>query len=387
MNKVCVVTSTRADYGLLRPLVFKLLSDHEVDLRVVATGSHISATYGMTVREIEQDNIVLNAVIPILCMDPEDISVAQTMAEAISKFSSYFSTNRPDILVVLGDRYEILAVCCAAIINHIPIAHIHGGEITEGALDDCFRHCITKMSVLHFTACETYRKRVIQLGEHPDRVFNVGALGVENALNVKLKSIEELSDELAFDFGSSYILLTFHPVTQEVSTESDQFSQILKALDQFPELQVVITKSNADKGGSEINKLIDSYVKTRSNCKAYFSLGMLRYLSVLKYAKCVVGNSSSGIIEAPALHVPTVNIGDRQRGRLKADSIIDCQPICEEIVCAIQAILSGKCSEMVNWNRNPYGNGDTSSQIAKKIKQFLQYGDINLKKQFYDLNF
>lgn len=387
MKVVCVVTSSRADYGLLKPVISKLSQEEDIELRLVATGSHLSNNFGLTKQEITFDGFPIHKSIPILDEDPNVISTSRAMAKALIGFSHYFEANRPDILVVLGDRFEILAVCIAATNHRVPIAHIHGGETTEGAVDECFRHSITKMSYLHFAACETYRKRIIQLGEDPSRVFNVGSLGVENVLRLPLLRLNELAKDLNFSFDRPYIVVTIHPVTLEERTEHRQCEELFKALDHYPQWSVLITKSNADCGGDTINRMIDTYVSARSNCKAFASLGALRYLSVVKYAKFIIGNSSSGIYEAPALGVPTINIGDRQKGRIRPDSVIDCDSDCNSIIEAIKfmhtSIFKNKMKTMIN----PYGAGEASANILKQIRYYLFKEKIYLKKKFFDISF
>lgn len=385
MKSVCIVTSTRADYGILKPLILGFCEDSEIELRLAVTGSHLSDKYGMTVSEIEKDKISIDCRIPILSDVDTPEATSITMANALVRFSEYFNKHRPDILIVLGDRYEIAAICCAAVNTRIPIAHIHGGETTEGAIDECYRHSITKMSYLHFAACETYRKRIIQLGEAPERVFNVGAMGVENALHLPKLTQEELTAQLEFDFYKPYTVVTFHPVTLENGTELEQCKALFAALDEYPQLGLLITKSNADAGGRSINEAIDAYAARRSNCKAMFSLGAQRYLSALQYAEFTIGNSSSGIVEAPAFGIPTVNIGDRQKGRLRAASVIDCGANREEIAKAIEKALSDEFRVKARHTQNPYGAGDTAEQIRKTVKDYLLKDRINLKRKFYDI--
>ena len=386
MKTICVVTSTRADYGLLSPVLFKLNKDSELNLHLVVTGSHLSKKYGMTIQEIYGERIPIHECISIL---PEDdfTNVSQIMANALVSFAEYFSKNRPDLVLVLGDRYEIFAVCCAAVNNLIRIAHIHGGETTEGAIDECYRHSITKMSYLHFTSCEAYRRRIIQLGEDPHRVFNVGALGIENVLNIPYLNKDKLSKELGFNLNLPYVVVTYHPVTLEYHTARQHCKELFKALDLFPCLGVLITKSNADADGVIINDMIDEYCKCRPNCKAFFSLGAQRYLTTVKYSKAVIGNSSSGILEVPALGVPTVNIGDRQKGRVKPPSVVDCLPMVESISDAIRKVLGSGFRAMLSQGTNVYGSGDSSRKIVEILKHYLNVTHIDLKKRFYDLPF
>lgn len=387
--QICVLTTTRADYGVLRPLITALSADASLELKLAVTGTHLAEPFGMTVREIEADGFSIDVKIPILQGDedsPADISRA--MAEAIEGFGAYFQAHRPDLLVVLGDRYEAFAVCAAAVNTCVPIAHLSGGETTEGAMDECFRHCITKMSYLHFTAAEAYRKRVIQLGEDPERVFCVGELGIENALHEKLLPPEELEAGLEFPlFRRPYVVTTFHPVTLEPGSVRGQLDELLAAVAERTDLNFLITKSNADIGGQRINETLDGFVGRTPNCCVVASLGMRRYLSALKYALCVLGNSSSGLIEAPSFGIPTINIGDRQRGRLQAESVINCRPEKADILRALDRACSPDFRAMAAKAVNPYGDGNTSGKICEIIKNTLLSGGIDLKKKFYDIPF
>lgn len=386
-NIVCVVTGTRAEYHLLYPLMKAIDKDKVLELLLAVTGAHLSDKYGNTYQDIEKDGFKIDVKIPILEKDdkPENINVA--MSRAITGFSKYFGEVKPDMIILLGDRYELLSVAIVAMNYKIPIAHLHGGETTEGAIDECIRHSISKMSYLHFTSCEAYRRRVIQLGESPDRVFNVGAIGLENIRQQQLLSLEELSDSLHFPLDDQFAVVTFHPVTLEEGTAEKEFKQLLDALDNFPELKIVFTKANADSGGLLINQMIDGYVKKRANrCVAVFSLGMVRYLTALHYAAVVIGNSSSGIIETPSFKVPTVNIGDRQKGRIQAKNILNCKPEKEEICFAIKRALSYEFKQYVKDTENPYGDGIVSDKVLLHIKESLEQG-IELKKSFYNVQF
>ena len=388
MKKVCVVTSTRADYGILTPLLRRIQEDAALELQLAVTGTHLCAEHGMTVREIQADGFPIAARIPILSGGDTPQAVSETMANALCRFGAHFAKQRPDMAVVLGDRYEIFAICAALVNARIPIAHLHGGETTEGAVDECFRHSITKMAYLHFTANEAYRKRVVQLGEAPARVFDVGALGVENALHTDFLPKEALLDELGLSPASPYVVVTFHPVTLEGEGEAQSACEaLLAAMDAHPELQYVCTRANADAGGRLINDALAQYAKLHKNCVLVASLGMRRYMSALSYAAFVLGNSSSGIAEAPSFGIPTVNIGDRQRGRMRAQSVIDCARDTASIVEAMEKALSPAFCETAKKAVNPYGAGDTSGRICSVLKDFL-YGDkIDLKKKFYDLDF
>lgn len=384
-SRICVVTGTRAEYHLLFPLMKAIRQDDDLDLLLAITGAHLSNKYGNTYREIEKDGFHIDAKIPILEKEdkPKDINTA--MSRAITGFSDYFWEVKPDMIILLGDRYELLSAAIAAMNYKIPIAHLHGGETTEGAIDECIRHAISKMSYLHFTSCEAYRRRVIQLGESPDRVFNVGAIGLENIRRQRFMSLGELEDSLNFSLEGKFAVVTFHPVTLEEGTAEEEFTQLLNALDCFPELKIIFTKSNADSGGLIINQMIDRYVeKNKSRCVAVFSLGMVRYLSALRYAAVVIGNSSSGIIETPSFKVPTVNIGDRQRGRIQAKNILNCIPAKGEIGDSIEKALSFEFRQYVKDTENPYGDGFVSDKILLHIKEVLRQG-IDLKKSFYNI--
>lgn len=380
MKKIAVVTATRAEYGILRPLICRLQKDTEFELQLIVTGMHLSEKYGNTQVEIEKDKIPVFRKISILEDGNSAYDVSVTMANALCRFAGYFRDEKPDMVIVLGDRTEILGICAAAMNEGIPIAHLHGGELTEGAVDDCIRHAVTKMSYLHFTASETYRKRVIQLGESPDRVFNVGALGVENILHTQLFSYEDMCREIGIPNDQKYVVVTFHPVTQEPGEEQHQTQELIAAMRDKSGYFYLITKANADAGGQRVNELLEDFSEKVPNAILVSSLGMVRYLSALKYSEFALGNSSSGIIEAPALGIPTVNIGERQRGRLMADTIVQCEPEKEQVLEAMDeaAVMPHKVSTL-------YGDGETSAKIVTILKNFLFCNKINLKKRFYDL--
>lgn len=386
-KRIAILTATRAEYGLLKPLMEALLNDDFFDVDVLVTGVHLSEDFGLTYKEIENDGIPISAKIEILSGEDSALGMSKTMANAVERFAEWFSKNPVDGLIVLGDRYETLAVCCAATNERIPIFHLHGGETTEGAIDEAVRHSITKMSYLHFTSNEMHRKRVVQLGENPKRVFNVGAIGVENVLKTSLLSKEELSESLGMDLSKPYAVATFHPVTLENASISDQFFEFVGALNELDNLQYIITKANADSGGKLINVLIDEYEKTKDNVHVYTSLGMKRYLSAVKYADVVIGNSSSGIIEVPSFHVPTVNVGDRQRGRMQAESVINCVCEKEAIKKSIKKALSAEFQQSIQDVKNPYEGNGTTETICKVIRDVLESSSISLKKSFYDVSF
>lgn len=385
MKKVCVITGTRAEYGLLKPLIQKIKNDNSLELQLVVTGMHLSPEFGLTYQEIEQDGFKITERNEMLLSSDTPNGITKSVGLGTIGFADIFSRIVPNMVVILGDRYEALAAATAAMIHRIPIAHIHGGELTEGVIDESIRHAITKMSRLHFTATEKYRNRVIQLGEQPDRVFCVGALGVENIKMQTLMSKQELESNIGFNLDIPYILVTFHPVTLENNTVKEQFENLLETLDNFEDYQIIFTKANADTEGRVINQKIDAYVsKNKKRAIAFTSLGMVRFLSVLRYCDMVVGNSSSGIIEAPSFHIPTVNIGDRQKGRVRGNSVIDCNCTPCEIENAIHtAQMMNKNNTLQNEN-NPYEGTNTSGTILSVIKNYLTVG-ISLKKHFYDI--
>ena len=382
---ICVVTGTRAEYGLLKPIMEKIRDDGNFILKIAATGSHLREEYGFTFREILNDGFEIDRRIEILT-DESMRNVSFAQAAALRGVAEYFDADPPDMVVVLGDRYEILAATIAAYNAHIPVAHVHGGETTQGALDEAYRHCISKMAYLHFPSTAEYAKRIVQLGESGDRVFNVGALCLDTILHMQYASQNELEEKTGLLMDRPYAVVTFHPATMEKESAGRQMEELFCALDRFPELGILFTKSNADAGGQLINEMLEGYVKTRNNAVCHASLGQKYYYSVLKYCSAVIGNSSSGLLEAPAFKVPTVNIGDRQKGRVRTASVIDCRPVCADIAEAIRKALSPEMTGQMNNIVNPYGNGTASLQIAKVIKEFLYNNKIDLKKTFTDLN-
>ena len=382
--KVCVITGTRAEYGLLYWLMKEIQNDKDLELQVIATGMHLSPEFGLTYKEIEKE-FEINKKIEILLSSDTPVGISKSMGLAQISFAEAFDDLKPDIVVVLGDRFEIFAAVSAALVSRIPIAHIHGGEVTEGSVDEAFRHSITKMSHLHFTSTEEYRKRVIQLGEEPNRVFNVGAMGIENIKRLKLLSKEEFEKSINFKLNKKNILVTFHPVTLENATAKEQFSELLSAIDELDDTNIIFTKANADTDGRIINKMIDEYVaKNKNKAIAFTSLGQLRYLSALQFVDAVVGNSSSGILEAPSFKIGTINIGDRQKGRIKAKSVIDCEPKKESIQKAFAKLYSAKFQDMLKNVKNPY---EQDGFPSKKIIKILKNTDVKnlIKKRFYDI--
>jgi len=384
-RKICVVTGTRAEYGLLYWLMKEIQSDPDLELQVIATGMHLSPEFGLTYKQIEQDGFEIHEKVEMLLSSDTPVGIAKSLGLGTIGFADALNRLKPDILVLLGDRFEILAAAQAAMIARIPIAHIHGGELTEGLIDDPIRHSVTKMSHIHFTAADEYRKRVIQMGEQPERVFNVGAPGIDNILKLDLPTREQLTEDLEVDFAEKVFLITYHPTTLEEGTTEEQVGELLAALDSFPEAQLLFTKSNSDTEGRIINQLFEEYVeKNKDRAKVYTTLGQARYLASLKYCSLVIGNSSSGLIEAPLFKVPTINIGDRQRGRLKAQSVIDCLPIRDEIIRAIKQSQSENFQNKLSSVESLYGMGNTAALIKEKLKH-IDLTNI-IKKSFFHVD-
>ncbi|MBM4229838.1 MAG: UDP-N-acetylglucosamine 2-epimerase (hydrolyzing), partial [Gammaproteobacteria bacterium] len=352
-------------------------------LQVVATGMHLSPEFGLTYREIEADGFVIDRKLEILTSSDSASGVTKSVGLGVIAFADAFAELRPDIVVLLGDRFEIFAAATAAMIAGQPIAHLHGGEVTEGAIDDAIRHSITKMSHLHFVAAEPYRRRVLQLGEPPDRVLLSGGLGVDTVCKTPLLNRCDLEAAIDFRLGKKNLLVTFHPATLEPGSAPIQMAELLKALDSLSDTNFILTMPNADTGGRELIRMVEQFVSTRPHTRAFTSLGQVRYLSCMAHVDGVVGNSSSGLAEAPSFKKGTVNIGDRQRGRLKAASVIDCDPDCESIIAAIEVLYSPTFQARLEQVENPYGNGGASEKIVDVLKHF----DISniTKKSFQDM--
>jgi len=384
-RKICVVTGTRAEYGLLYWLMKEIEADPELQLQIVATGMHLSPEFGLTYRQIEADGFTIDAKVEMLLSSDTPVGIAKSMGLGVIGFADALDGLKPDILVLLGDRFEILSAAQAAMVARIPIAHIHGGEATEGLIDEAIRHAVTKMAHLHFTAAEPYRKRVIQLGESPERVFDTGAIGLDNLLRLKLLSRQELEQSLDLKLEHvPVILCTYHPVTLGEDDAGHALKELFKALDRFPDTKVVFTKGNADTGGRIINRMIDDYASANpGRVAAYVSLGQLRYLSLLRESDLVLGNSSSGIVEAPTARTPTVNIGDRQRGRLKAPSVIDCGESADAIAAAIEKALSPEFRRIAAEGKTYFGDGGASARIKQALKTASLEGI--LFKRFHDM--
>lgn len=381
---ICVVTGTRAEYGLLYWILKGIQASLDLELKIIVTGMHLSPEFGLTYKQIELDGFFIDRKVEIILSSDTAAGITKSIGLGMIGFAEVYKELEPDLLLVLGDRFEIFAAVSAAMIAQIPVAHLHGGETTEGAFDEAFRHSISKMSHLHFTATEEYRNRVIQLGEQPKYVLNVGAVGVDSIKRLNLLSKNELEDAIGFTFGAKNLLITFHPVTLENATAESQFKNILAAIDELEDTNLIFTKSNADTGGRVINSMIDDYVSMRQEkAVAYTSLGQLRYLSAIQYMDGVVGNSSSGIIEAPSFKVGTVNIGDRQLGRIKAASIINCEPSYEGVQSALSKLFSSDFKKQVKSTVSPYGDGGASEKIVSHIREIPLRGI--LKKSFYNL--
>ena len=383
MKKIAVVTATRAEYGLLSPVIKELRKHESNELKIdlIVTGTHLSEKYGMTIDEIKER---VDHKIPISVKSDSETDITANQAEALVKFTELFIQERYNAVLLLGDRYETLAIAISAGNTRTPIFHLCGGDTTEGALDEWIRHSITKISYLHFVTNEESKRRVIQLGEAPDRVFNYGSTSIDNILTVADMSKEEALNSVGLP-DCQYAVCTYHPVTMEGGSVDDLIEDFLRAIQDFPEIQFIVTKSNADQGGARINELLDEAEKGINNLHVFTSLGVRRYLSLMKYSEFVLGNSSSGIIETPAFHVPTVNIGDRQRGRLQSQSIINCGTSTDEIVKAIQRAMTDEHNAICLKEVSPYGDGRAAKQIAQKSIEAVMGGGIDLKKKFYDL--
>lgn len=385
MRKICVITGTRAEFGLLRPLIELIAKDKDLQLQLIATGMHLSSEFGYTLDEIIAAGFVVDKKVECLLSSDTSVGVSKTIALAISGFADALESLQPDLVVVLGDRTEILGAVIATGMANIPIAHLHGGETTEGAYDEAIRHSITKFSHLHFTSTEAYRKRVIQLGEQPNTVFNVGAIGLDAIKKLKLLSREEFENSIGLKLKKRNVLITYHPVTLEKEAPIETFENILTALDELGDTGLIFTHANSDKNGRIINKMITEYVSSHKNKAIEFkSLGQLRYLSALQFVDFVIGNSSSGILEVPAFCIPTINIGDRQKGRINCESVINSTNSLEDIKKSITFALDKQFRETIQQQEMLYGNGTAAEKILKVIKEHTV---IPLKKSFYDISY
>jgi len=381
-RKICVITSGRADYGLLRGVMHAINNESELQLQIIASGSHLSADLSSSYAAIEADGFVVNKQIPSIMGDDSPIGVSQSMGLAVAGFASAFASLRPDIVLVLGDRYEIFSAVAAALVARIPVAHIHGGELTLGAYDDAMRHCITKMPHLHFVAAEAYKKRVIQLGESPETVFMVGGLGIDSMMHEEPLDRNGLEAALDFALGPKNLLITFHPTTLSPISATEQISQLLIALERLSNTHFIFTAPNVDNGGREIIEKLEKFTSGKPHSKIYTYLGQQRYYACLQHCDVIVGNSSSGILEAPSFKIPTVNIGTRQDGRLRALSVIDCDVTADSIGAAIQLAYSQKFQAQLKDVENPYGRGGAIPKIVNVLKEY-PLKDI-ISKKFFD---
>ena len=382
MKKIAIITGTRAEYGLLKPLINAINLDSDFELQLIVTAMHLSPEFGYTINEIINDGFPIAKKVECLLSSDSAVGISKSMALALSGFADAYADLKPDFVLLLGDRTEILSAAIAAMVANIPIGHIHGGETTEGAYDECIRHAITKMSYLHFTSTEEYRKRIIQLGENPLRVFNVGAIGIDSIKNLKLLSKDEFEKSINFKLAKKNILVTYHPVTLEKESPKKSFENILGCLNSLKDTHIIFTFANSDKNGRVINEMIKKYVENNKDKAICFnSLGQLRYLSSLKYVDIVIGNSSSGIIEVPQFNIPTINIGDRQKGRITGPTIFNCTTDIKKISETISKAFTFDTKKRY---KQPYGEGNTTCQIINILKSQKK---INLKKSFYDIKF
>lgn len=383
-RSVCIVTGSRAEYGLLHWLMREIAQCEGLRLQIIVTGTHLSPEHGLTWQELEADGFTIDYQVEMLLSSDTPVGVSKSMGLGMIGFADAYSALNPDLLVVLGDRFEIFSAVSAALIARIPVAHLHGGEVTEGAFDEAIRHSITKMSHLHFVATEHYRRRVIQLGEQPERVFALGALGVDGVKKTALLSKAQVEQALDFSLGEKNLLITFHPVTLDAQSAQTQFNELLAALSALHDTHLLFTRPNADTGGHVINDLIDAFVKAHPhNARVYTSLGRLRYLSTMRYVDAVVGNSSSGLLEAPSMKVATINVGDRQKGRVRAKSVIDCEPRAVSIGEALERVYSKAFQSALENVQNPYGKGDSAQAICAVLQRVSL--DNIVKKSFYDM--
>lgn len=384
-GKICIFTGTRAEYGLLRPLMDEIKKDRAFKLQLLVSGMHLSQEFGLTYKEIEKDGFRIDEKIEILLSSDTTVGLSKSIGLGLVSFCEAYERLKPSIVVILGDRFEAFAAATAAMVSRIPIAHLNGGEATFGVIDEAIRHSITKMSHLHFTSTEEYRKKVIQLGEHPDRVFNVGAIGLDNIKKLRLLPKKALEKQLDFKFDKRNLLVTFHPVTLEKYTSQRQFQNLLSVLGELKSTHLIFTKANADTDGRIVNQMIDDYVSNNAHRAVVFaSMGQLKYLSAMRLVDGIIGNSSSGIVEAPSFRTGTINVGDRQKGRIKASSIIDCKPTKEDIRKAFKKLYSSRFQKALKGITNPYGDGNTARQIRSILKKFD--GSNILKKEFYSMD-
>lgn len=383
-RKICVVTGTRAEYGLLYWLMKEIQADDGLELQIIATGQHLSPEFGLTYENIEADGFVINAKVEMLLSSDSPVGIAKSVGLGTIGFADALARLQPDIMVLLGDRFEALAAAQAAMILRIPIAHIHGGETTEGAIDEAIRHSITKMSQIHFVSEPEYRDRVIQLGENPESVFEVGAVGIDNIVRLKLLSLQDLEKQINFSLDRKFFLVTYHPETLTGKSPVEALKTLFAVFDEFPEYKLIFTQANSDAGGRIINEQIEAYAKkNKERVLLVKSLGQLRYLSAMKLCSAVVGNSSSGLLEAPVLHIPTINIGDRQKGRKRYPSVIDCNEDKQQLLSAIQSLRDSKFLQKIQSMEIPHTDG----KIAIIMRNILKQAELSniCQKKFYDL--
>ena len=384
MRKICIVTGSRAEWGLLSGLARKITDDPELELQIIATNMHLSPEFGLTYRDIERQGFRINRKVEMLLSSDSANATGKSVGLATIGFADAYEELAPDMLLVLGDRYEILAAVTAALFYKIPVAHLHGGEVTEGAYDDAIRHAITKMSHLHFTSTEEYRRRVIQLGEQPERVFHVGAIGIDNIRHIALLDKKVLEEQLDFPFDRKTVLVTYHPETLDAIPVEEQFRNLLEALDDRQDIRILFTLPNSDTGGRIIVRMIEEFVaRNKQRARAYTSLGQLRYLSALRFVAAVVGNSSSGILEVPSFGKPTLDIGNRQKGRLAANSVVHCGVSGAEISEGLNRVLSDAFAKQTACVQNPYEKEDSALEILKILKNYPLDGIV--QKTFYDI--
>ncbi|MFC1504049.1 UDP-N-acetylglucosamine 2-epimerase [Spirochaetota bacterium] len=381
---ICVFTGSRAEYGLLKPLLIAIRKHPHFRLKLVVSGAHLSSAFCYTYKQIKRDGFKIDEKVKMLLNSDTETGISKSLGLGIVSYADTLDRIRPDLVILLGDRFEAFAFATASHIHRIPIAHLHGGETTEGAIDEAFRHAITKMSHLHFTSTDDYRKRVIQLGEEPRTVFNVGAIGLDNIRTMKLLTRSDFEKKTKFTLGEKNLIVTFHPVTLEKNSSMAQFKELLKFISIQKKTKIIFTKANADTNGRIINKMIDKFVKRyKYRACSFASMGSKLYLSALQYVDAVVGNSSSGIIEAPSFKIGTINIGDRQNGRIKAKSIIDSSPVSRDINMAFKKLYSSRFQSVLKKIRNPYGNGHSTEMIINMLEKNLD--KIKIKKSFHDI--
>lgn len=384
MRKIAVFTGTRAEYGLLYWVIKFLSESKNVELQLFVGGMHLSPEFGYTIKQIEKDGFPISERMEFLLSSDSAVGISKSMGLALINSAEALERNKPDLLVLLGDRFESMAVAQAAMLACVPVAHIHGGETTEGLIDEAVRHSITKMSHLHFAATEQYKNRIIQLGEQPERVFDFGAPGIDSIVKLDLIERDEISSAISFDLNKSYFMVTYHPVTLEKGGAADSLINLLKVLDGYPEYQLVITYPNADTHGRKLIEILDEYKEINSERVLLIqSLGQLRYLSLMKYCEVVIGNSSSGLIETPTFKVPTVNIGNRQKGRISGETVINCDESVDSIQSALKKALNSDFIDYCKSSENPYGKGDSSEKIVEKLVYFPLEGIVS--KKFNDL--